>query len=87
MSGDELSYVPSIMNYNPNGHNLASGVVSINQQNQTGSKRFSRRPRAMLDKQVILKENREAVGVYNYDKKYHNANDFNHFIIAAERKQ
>ena len=63
MSGDELSYVPSIMNYNPNGHNLASGVVSINQQNQTGSKRFSRRPRAMLDKQVILKENREDVGV------------------------
>lgn len=65
MSGDELSYVPSIMNYNPNGHNLAAGVVSINQQNQTGSKRFSRRPRAMLDKQVILKENREAVGVYH----------------------
>jgi len=60
MSGDELSYVPSIMNYNPNGHNLASGVVSINQQNQTGSKRFSRRPRAMLDKQ--LSENSSLLG-------------------------
>ena len=53
MSGDELSYVPSIMNYNTTGNSLGTGVISVNQQTQSGSKRFSRRPRAMLDKQVI----------------------------------
>ena len=51
MSGDELSYVPTAMSYVQGSNNLATAAASLN-QHQGGSKRFSRRPRAILDKQV-----------------------------------
>ena len=52
MSGDELSYVPTAMSQ-PHGNNtLIAGISASNMHPQGGSKRFSRRPRAMLDKQV-----------------------------------
>jgi len=51
MSGDELSYIPTAMSYVQGSNNLVTGAASLN-QHQGGSKRFSRRPRAMLDKQV-----------------------------------
>ena len=54
MSGDELSYVPTAMSQ-PHGNNtLIAGISASNMHPQGGSKRFSRRPRAMLDKQVNL---------------------------------
>ena len=51
MSGDELSYVPTVMN-NHAQSNMFTGMGSVNPQPQGGSKRFSRRQRPMLDKQV-----------------------------------
>ena len=51
MSGDELNYVPSTTNTTHGSNTLVTGAASVN-QHQTGAKRFSRRPRAILDKQV-----------------------------------
>merc|ERR1719361_580003 len=51
MSGDELSYVPTAMSYVQGSNNSATAAASLN-QHQGGSKRFSRRPRAILDKQL-----------------------------------
>ena len=53
MSGDELNYVPSTMSNTQANNTLIAGTGSCNSQIQGGSKRFSRRPRAMLDKQVL----------------------------------
>ena len=51
MSGDELSYVPTAMSQLHGNNTLIAGISASNMHPQGGSKRYPRRPRAMLDKQ------------------------------------
>ena len=55
MSGDELSYMPTLANQNAQSNNLFGVLPSVStQSSQGGSKRFSRRQRSIMDKQVHI---------------------------------
>ena len=71
MSGDELSYVPTAMSQLHGNNTLIAGISASNMHPQGGSKRFSRRPRAMLDKQVnliLLKQSNKHVNTNHHFK-------------------